>query len=243
MKHFVIFFFLLSLFSAVPGLTVFSQKYIDILPDSIQVQPVSQEDQEAFLRSFPFAHFRPYLFDRESAVADSTLPPSSDFQYGIASALDGSLSTSWAEGEKGPGTSINIVTFHEVKEFGNDYLYVFPGWGGSAGTWRKNNRVESAKIQVIGLNKYTVTGGADWTFLRTTETIEVTFADEYAYQGFPIGRYLFEQYDFFAGGIDLYIVVLEIKSVYPGSSWNDTCISEITVTEGSKQPPPEDPMM
>jgi hypothetical protein len=52
---------------------------------------------------------------------------------------------------------------------------------------------------------------------------ELAFDDAPSYQGFYISVPDIErQYEFFFG-------VLEIREVYPGTRWDDTCIAEIKV--------------
>ena len=177
----------------------------------------------------------PETWSRDTMAASSELKPSARHYYDIGNARDRDLSTAWSKGDdEGGGTYLWFM--FDVVDFGNDYLYIFPGWGGLSETWAKNNRIKDASITVVGYNRWTITGGPNVTFLKTVERFSITFLDRFAYQGFPIGRYLLEHNNM-GKGIKLFAVILEIQGVYAGSKWDDTPIAEITVKSGSQEPP------
>ena len=213
-----------------------AQEYINLIPVEIRVERFSREHMQFTID----LNIAPWDYNIQSSFSTSELPGDSSHSYGIASALDGDLSTSWAEGTQGSGIGEKLVVFHEAGETRGDYLYIFPGWGGSQETWEKNNRLHAVTITVYGVKKYTITGGADLKYLATIEEFTVSFIDQPQYQGIPIGRYLIED-NSWPSGIDLYIVVLEINSVYEGSKWDDTVIAEIQILEESMVPPPAPP--
>jgi len=219
---------------AASGVSVFAQEYINLIPEEINVRRFDHT-QKLFDRDVP-----PWDYNIQSSFASSELAGDGSNSYGIQSALDGDLSTSWADGDEGPGIGEKLVLFHDVGEIRQDYLYVFPGWGGSSTTWEKNNRLHKAKITVYGINQYTVTGGADIKYLATVEEFTVSYIDKPVFQGIPIGRYLIED-NLWPTGIDLYIVVLELLSVYEGSRWDDTVIAEIQILDRSMAAPPVAP--
>ena len=226
---------LILIVGILPVAQIAAQSYIDLVPTKIAVRPFSHQEQRGRLSLSPDAAITgsPYSWNKENSVATSNLPDGGGHSYGVSSALDGSLTTSWSEGASGSGIGERIAVLFDVNVFGSDYLYLFPGWGGSVVSWEKNNRVKDARVTVLGVNEYSATGAMDWTFLRTVEEFDITFRDTFEYQGFPIGRYLLEKSSF-AAGINMYVVIIEIQSVYPGTQWDDTCISEILITEGSR---------
>ena len=216
------------------GVSIFAQEYINRIPEEIVVRRFNHA-QKVFDRDVA-----PWDYNIQSSFASSELAGDATHSYDIQSALDGDLSTSWADGSEGPGIGEKLVLFHDVGEIRQDYLYVFPGWGGSSATWEKNNQLRKAKITVYGVNKYTVTGGADIKYLSTFEQFTVSYIDKPVYQGIPIGKYLIED-NMWPSGIDLYIVELELLSVYEGSKWNDTVIAEIQILGRSMAAPPVAP--
>jgi hypothetical protein len=142
--------------------------------------------------------------------ASSVLPADRWGTYEAFSAIDSSLSTPWTEGVEGPGVGEWIMlTFPsaiEVHSVGVDVGYdrdegdTFHG----ADLFDKNNRLKRATLifsdgEQVALNFEDVRGIQVISLARTPTPIQTTF------------------------------IKVVIEEVYPGSTFNDTCLAEIEV--------------
>lgn len=136
------------------------------------------------------------------------------FRYAPDKAFDGELSTSWVEGVEGLSAGQKIA-FEVNKAKG---ITILPGFGKDT-YFKKNNRVRKAKLSIYKLRgEATMTRVGLYFSEKLFEKI-LEFEDKMSMQEFHFPKPL-------SG-----IAVLEILEVYPGETWDDTCISEIKILQ------------
>ncbi len=138
-------------------------------------------------------------------------------------AFDGRLDSAWVEGEEGPGIGeILKIRFGQIVEI--DSVEIAPGFFISQ-YHRANNRVKKLRI-VADRRQINFAFKGDSTELRTTPDARqyvLDFQDSMAVQKRPLE----------VSGIRDIAFVLE--DIYPGTQWDDTCISEISFYRKGKK--------
>lgn len=134
--------------------------------------------------------------------ASSFLKENSRLVHNVANIGDGQLSTAWVEGSKGHGLG-QWIEF----QIRTQQLCIANGFQKSNRLWRMNSRVK--EFQVYFSNKYV-------GILRLQNSMGIQCADLSKLDS-----------GIFQSGGGLPLVRLKIKSVYPGSHFKDTCISEL----------------
>lgn len=182
---------------------------------------------------------------RSSALIEKGKPD--DF-YEITKINDDDYDTAWVEGKK--DDSIGEWVIIKVNDYNKDYdffehyrkhdidnftvrLKICNGYQKSKDLYYKNNRVKNAKITVyavpitIGIND----AGFEWNPDIVLEK-DIVLSDEIQenpihlnYEAIFLNFTLPEEYEE-PNEIEFYIK-LEIKSVYKGTKYQDTCISEL----------------
>ncbi len=167
--------------------------------------------------------------------------------YGMELLFDGDTYTGWAEGLPGTGEGVVLWT---ALDPGADTLLVRNGFSRSRALFYKNNRVRSMKLslyrgfQPAGM----VTEIGPLFIIRPlSSSFSITLKDSMELQeiALPFGRDLLsgqppsdEELRFFMEyarrkGLpteleaDYLVLKMEITEVYPGSTWNDTCLTEL----------------
>ncbi len=175
-----------------------------------------------------------------NAPEDQTKPG----KYGAQNLFDGSPETCWAEGKTGSGIGQNIlVALQEIP----DKIKVVNGYGKSPALFQKNNRINEMALVCYGA--FTIEGHAtelatDFEALQLPIEKTVKLADSLEKQEiiFPFHREELQnflnkaEFEFFqrhkslvSEKVQRFLVVsCKIKSVYRGSKWNDTCLSELS---------------
>ena len=139
-----------------------------------------------------------------SANASSELAEQGDNTYLAENAIDGDESTAWVEGVDGDGEGEWIsVTFDNQDSI--TAIRISNGYQKSDDVFQKNGRVKDAKIQ-----------------FEDGSIEEFTLFDH----GYG------DQIVFLSSPKDGNSIVLTIESVYPGTDYSDTCISEIGLARG-----------
>lgn len=142
-----------------------------------------------------------------TASTSSHLPSDNLGSYHAASAVDGSLSTPWAEGVTGPGLGEWLkLEFPQPVEITR--LLVDIGYdrdpddsAHSAELFAYNNRIQRVRLAFSG-----------------GEEVAWTFRDERGLQEVSLSDKIVSSY-----------VKLTIEQVYPGSQYDDTCLAEVQV--------------
>lgn len=135
----------------------------------------------------------------KNLTASSTLAPQGKSTYGVENLSDDDPRTAWVEGAdgNGEGERLSFVWVNDPAMVCTSIM-IRNGYQKSANLFRANGRVKDLKISIDGQ----VTGTA-------------TLADSYE----PQSLYLEAQ--------DGQRIELEIVSVYPGSKYQDTALSEL----------------
>ncbi len=138
------------------------------------------------------------------ATASSTLASVKPGRYDPQKAIDWQRDTSWAEGADGAGVGEWLtLTFPgtiEVYTIGIDV-----GFDRDAYIFAQNNRLKTATVE-----------------FSNGETVSLEFADERGIQEKVLARAP-------GGAIETTYVKIIIDDVYPGSVYDDTCLSEVQV--------------
>lgn len=133
------------------------------------------------------------------ANASSVLKSSQYGNYIASNVIDGNKSTAWVEGVDGDGIGEYITLFADVNAPVNG-IKILNGYNKDADIFAKNNRVGRVRIT-----------------LSTGDIYETQLEDAYN---------TYTTVDF-GGPKTVEGMKIEILSVYPGSKYQDTCISEI----------------
>ncbi len=156
------------------------------------------------------------------------------FRYSEKKAFDGDMETSWVEALKGDGIGekIAFTTLDFIRGMAITSISVVPGYGVEK-YFRQNNRVKQAILSVYPTGVYAAQWDMSYPIGDIIYQTTLTFDDDLRIQEFPLEIPGYEEDMVLAGGV---LFVLEIKEVYPGSDWDDTCIAEIELKdrEGKK---------
>lgn len=167
--------------------------------------------------------------------------------YGGHNLFDRKRSTCWAEGKAGPGIGEAILV--EIPR-NSRTIHIINGYAKRDDLFLKNNRVRNLKLSLYfgmfdpGMSTELFDA---YNTVRSPQSVSVPLKDVIQPQriNFPFDWGELERYsaivkNMYKGVInpdipvekrEKYILKLEIESVYPGSKYNDTCISGIWFTD------------
>lgn len=139
--------------------------------------------------------------------ASSQLASSGDLSYGPDKTQDVDYGTCWAEGAPGDGIG-EFFEFHINTDEADHSaslrgLRIKNGYAKSAELWKKNNRIKEMDLSLNGQVK-----------------ARIKLLDTMQNQGVNLEAFQVNPGD---------VIRLTIVSVYPGSAYQDTCISEIVL--------------
>lgn len=240
-----------------PGILFFLLAGLVLLPGGISAQ---EQIAGEWLRFELTGSSAFYDWSASSALeAEQTFTPS---RYGPGKALDGDLSTSWAEGAEGAGIgewfTLALYRAPEALGFHN-------GYGENRNLFSKNNRVKELSLRFYaGLN---ISGFAtEWTTffdalpISDARTVRLSDSMEAQRISLPFNRAEIEKgmrefreseavrtWDFpqaeemnvdgsegLARSYRL-LIRMEITDVYQGTNWDDTCITELWPDYGAAE--------
>ncbi len=138
-------------------------------------------------------------------------------KYSAFSAFDRDTKTAWSEGAKHDGIGeILIVNINPSKQ-----VSIFAGFGRSKSLFKKNNRPKKVRVYLL---EGELTGeydarGEEYGKIKVVAAHEIILKDLFGFQklSIPQGKT--------SDGISL--IAIEILSVYKGTKYSDTLISEI----------------
>ncbi|HSV97446.1 MAG TPA: hypothetical protein VLM75_11015 [Spirochaetota bacterium] len=146
--------------------------------------------------------------------------------YAAGRLTDGSPETCWAEGAKGDGTGEIVIARVDTKT----PLEIWTGLGKSEKLYRENGRPRKANVYVLQAVDCAV-GQYSEIFTDVTvlarHTIELKDINGYQPLLLPAHKPLKTKPSPSCLDQHTTFVAIEILSVYPGSKYRDTCISEI----------------
>lgn len=160
-------------------------------------------------------------------------------QYSADRLADYDTTTAWCEGVPGDGIGEVVLfraDFVSVSEWeGPPRLQVWAGYGRSESLFRANSRPRQVRVWVVRHNgNRTIERRMIFDSVRVVGSRLVELQDVNGWQALPLPDIGDELRNF--------LVALELRSVYPGTRFHDTCISEIRFDPSglTAQSPPED---
>lgn len=168
-----------------------------------------------------------WLLKYNCTITSSSVYEKNANDYLPENIADNRLDTAWVEGVKGYGYKewINVkyeVTTNDEVGFGLDELLISPGFAKTKRLFKYNNRVKTLILICTNHSKKTVVE-TGVTYLANIRTWRLHFKDENKIHVFRISS----PYLIINDGILEYDFIIE--SVYKGSKYDDTCISEIVL--------------
>ncbi len=155
-----------------------------------------------------------YYFDFHGYTPKAT---SEKTGYPVANIADTRKETAWVAGRNG-GLSESITLTLTKPEHVNE-IGIIPGYAKSKSLYFANNRVQELEIVVNG-----------------DHVVNATLPDEYISFS-PASKKGYELIDLGDDDGEAKTITLTVKKVYPGSKYNDTCISEILLRKRLKEKP------
>lgn len=160
-------------------------------------------------------------------------------------AYDNNLNTAWSEGVPGDGVGeVLIYPLCDNDRIENENLRIFTGYAKSKDLWLKNNRPRNVKIFILK----SVEHGANMvvSYPKNITVIDEQYAtlkDVFDWQPLPVEKskitfenrkkskdekYSWEERRKYSDQREEYMIGIQILSVYPGTKYQDTLISEIS---------------
>lgn len=146
------------------------------------------------------------VFEREQVCVSSALPSQSGNSYGADNLQDGDPRTAWCEASSGHGEGTEI-TWEWQGAAPLRGIWMTNGYTKSDSIWAKNSRIRDIVIEVW------IEGSRPDDFIRYYQTLEDRQGEQLIAMRDPL--------------VPLRKLVIRIDSVYPGSKWSDTCITEV----------------
>ncbi len=142
--------------------------------------------------------------------------------YTAFSARDGDTKTAWVEGSKDDGVGEVLV----VKIDASKPAEIWAGIGASPALFKANNRPAKVRIYVLAGVETDLARGAQYSMMRYSNLKvvakhEAELKDINGYQPLPVPKYIMP------ADADTTFVAIEILSVYKGSKYRDTGITEV----------------
>ena len=136
--------------------------------------------------------------------ASSTLQGSKEGAYDVSNSRDFDLRTAWVEGVEGDGIGEKITYTFDYPAGYWTGLLIHNGYGKSESVWAANNRIKTLRVSI-----------------EDKALFDVELSDTRVEQLVPMYYYMAEE---FSGSFS---ISFEIREVYPGTKYKDTCISEL----------------
>ena len=140
--------------------------------------------------------------------------------------MDGNTATAWVEGASGQevGEVVMIPRLDLDKP-----IQFWNGYGKSEKLYQYNSRVKKARMHIFR-GKFQGAGncGAAFKEIIKVASLDVNLLDRNGFQPLGVPTFQKDKFDYQSQQWDYsYWLAIEIVSVYPGSKWADTCISEV----------------
>lgn len=144
--------------------------------------------------------------------------------YSTRSLMDGSPSTAWAEGVAGSGIGeVAIAMLPGLEGIG-----IRPGFQHNADYFAKNARPRRLRVWLLASLRREVTEITEcYVDVKALAYRDVELADRMGWQSLPLPAAPALEPDPERGEGPFWFVAVQILSVYPGSRWEDCCISDI----------------
>jgi hypothetical protein len=151
-----------------------------------------------------------------------------DCYYGAAMLTDGNPATAWAEGVEGDG--VGEVVMVRIPDYIPNQTRgrIWSGFGKSSKLWLQNNRPCDIKIYLLVGNEYDTTPCCEfYQNLKVVASSRISLVDINGFQEFLLPRLGIYPDSLNLHRSSYFFLAFEILSVYRGSVYNDTCISEV----------------
>lgn len=155
--------------------------------------------------------------------------------YSAWGAMDGSTATAWCEGKKDEGIGEILIVKADVSK----PVRIWNGLGASETLYRANNRPQKIRVTVLQAKRASMvigqyTEGIEYSDITALGSHEITLKDLNGWQPLPVPPHerlafksISEHGEPAVKNEDSTFIAVEILSVYKGTKYNDTCISEI----------------
>jgi len=154
-------------------------------------------------------------------------------KYSLGKLSDGDTTTAWAEGEDGSGIGVVLIWPHQINN--GKPLKIWAGYGKSNATFITNNRPKKVRVVVISAETHDFSQNDEWyRTLKVVKDSVVILKDLNGFQNLFLPTFKEESYFSQDRKEDVpynYLLGLEILEVYPGTKYDDTCITEISGVE------------
>lgn len=148
--------------------------------------------------------------------------------YAGGSAVDGNNATAWVEGVTGGGKGeLLVITQLDLSK----KIEILSGFGKSQSLFAANNRPKAINIHIV---RALAQGGGQsqcgtyYEALKIIASSKMVLKDINQFQPLPVAPFKRETYSFQGEQWDYeYWLMIELIDVYPGTKYQDTCISEI----------------
>ena len=174
-------------------------------------------------------------------------------KYDVRNVYDGELDTSWGEGVEGDGIGETIIIPCLYLDFIKK-IEIFTGYAKTKDLWEKNNRPRNVRLFILKCERDEETGNLspalDDVVCKDITVIDEQYAtlkDVYGWQELPLDKSILKESSeerqncfkndknrlisnehCYAFGTDIfYFLGIQILSVYEGTKYQDTCISEV----------------
>lgn len=221
---------------------------------SAQTSAQTEEESKQFLQLL-CTDYQGYIFRASSTLESRNFPYLG--KYGMQTLFDGDQYTGWAEGAAGDGKG--VVLWLKI-DGGSDILLLKNGFGRSENLFYKNNRVKSLHVSLW--NGYLPLGmvteyGPHYVIAPADQQRTLYLKDErdvqkhtlfFDYEAALIKRE--EMKTDFLEYVEkehlppmieksVFLLRMEITGVYPGNTWNDTCLTELRCFDSDSFQPKE----
>ncbi len=168
-----------------------------------------------------------YSINDPASVFDSCM-------YSPASLTDKNPKTAWAEGVDGDGIGEKVFVHLDISK----KLKIWSGFGRSDELFLANNRPKDLKVDIfLSEDCQAAQDSVNFSGLIYTDSFNIVLTDTNSYQEFIIPNEILNKYnnlkklkkldDVCENGPHRSFLLLNIISVYKGSKYNDTLISEL----------------
>jgi hypothetical protein len=150
-------------------------------------------------------------------------------KYSASKIVDNDPATAWAEGVEGDGIGEIVI----VKIKSNQPLAIWAGLGASQSLYKANNRPRRVRVYVLQADPVTAydlnQSGMTHRNLQVIGKHDVELKDINGFQPLPLPGHSYKKGEGHA------FIAIEILSVYRGSKYRDTCISEVRIDIDNKR--------
>lgn len=148
-------------------------------------------------------------------------------QYGARNVSDGNPKTAWVEGVAGPGTGEVLLITEQLNP--SKKVEIWNGYGANESLFQVNNRVKTIGVHIVkAMPDIAGQFGTVYRNLTVVASGTVTLKDVNGFQLLPLPSFKRDTFHRDDNDWDYaYWLLLEIVDVYPGTKYQDTCISEI----------------